>query len=77
MTLKIEAERWCDCVIAPGPVRDQPLRCGEVALSLCDGCGTALCESHEILCSHCLGVTCLNCDHACHHDAENLEIEAA
>jgi hypothetical protein len=77
MTLKIEAERWCDCVIAPGPVRDQALRCGEVAISLCDGCGTALCESHEILCSNCLGLTCLNCDHVCPHDAENLGIEAA
>ena len=77
MTLKIEAERWCECVIAPGPVRARPLPCGEVAISLCEECGTALCQSHEILCSHCLGVTCLNCDHACRRDAENVEIQAA
>jgi predicted sulfurtransferase len=77
MTLKVYAERWCECVIAPGPVRSRPLRCGDVAISLCEGCGTPLCDSHEIICSRCLGVTCLNCDHSCKRDAKNLEIAAA
>jgi hypothetical protein len=77
MTLSIDAERWCECVIGPGAVRNRPLRCGDVATSLCEGCGIALCESHEIFCDRCKRITCLKCDHDCAGDAENLEMGAA
>lgn len=77
MTLKVDAERWCECVIGPGAVRNRPLRCGDVAISLCDDCGMALCESHEILCSNCSRTTCLNCDHVCQSNTEGLEMGAA
>ncbi len=77
MTLSIDAERWCECVIGPGAIRNQSLRCGDIAISLCECCGVALCEAHEIVCSFCLCATCLKCDHACRADTENLEIGAA
>jgi len=77
MTLSVDAERWCECVIGPGADRNQPLRCGDVAIELCEGCGIALCESHEIVCGRCTCVTCLNCNHVCAGDAKNLEIGAA
>lgn len=51
MTFSIDAERWCECVIGSGTVRNRPLRCGDIAISLCQSCGIALCESHETLCS--------------------------
>ena len=77
MSLQVEAERWCESVIAPGSIRNRPVRCGDVAISLCEGCGIPMCESHEIVCSQCLGVTCVNCDHSCKRDANNLEVSAA
>jgi predicted sulfurtransferase len=77
MTLRIGAERWCECVISPDSIRNRPLRCGNVAISLCDSCGVPLCESHEILCHNCSSVTCLNCDHACAVKVQNLPMEAA
>lgn len=77
MALRIESERWCECVIGPGSVRNRPLRCGDIAMSLCDGCGIPLCESHEIICPTCFSATCLNCDHACCVDRQDRELEAA
>lgn len=77
MTLKVDAERWCESVVAPGSVRNRPVRCGDVAISLCEGCGIPMCESHEIVCAQCFGVTCLNCDHTCKRDVYDLEISAA
>ena len=77
MTVKVDAECWCQSVVAPDSARNQPARCGDVAISLCEGCGIPMCESHEIVCSQCLGVTCLNCDHTCKRDAYDLEVRAA
>lgn len=77
MTVKVDAERWCECVISPGSVRNQAVHCRDVAISLCESCGTALCESHEILCISCSSATCLNCEHACRLDTEELKLGAA
>jgi hypothetical protein len=77
MTLKVDAERWCECVISPGSLKNRPVRCGDVAISVCESCGAALCESHEILCIRCSSATCLNCEHACRGDAEELKLGAA
>ncbi len=76
MSLRVDAERWCECVIDPGSLRNRP-RCGDVAISLCESCGVALCESHEILCMRCSSATCLNCEHACRGDVEELKLGAA
>jgi len=32
MTLKVDAERWCESVVAPGSVRNRPVRCGHAAI---------------------------------------------
>lgn len=77
MTLSIDSERWCEFVIVSGSIRNRLLRCGDVATSLCDGCGSALCQAHEILCTNCSCVSCLNCDHSCQLDTESLEMGAA
>lgn len=77
MTLKIDSEPWCECVTSPGSVRNRPLRCGDIAISLCDGCGIPLCESHEIVCHNCFSVTCLNCDHACSSNLQDRPLEVA
>jgi hypothetical protein len=77
MTLSIDSERWWEWVIGPGSLRDLPVRCGDVAISLCEGCGVALCESHELRCGNCSRATCLNCAHVCRADAESLKIGAA
>jgi hypothetical protein len=64
MTLRVESERWCESAINPSNTFGHSC-CGDVATSVCEGCGLALCESHEVVCRSCLGVNCGNCMHTC------------
>jgi hypothetical protein len=65
VTLRVDSERWCESVIDPPASLDQFACCGDVATSVCEACGQALCETHEVLCPICYGVTCSTCDHVC------------
>ena len=60
MPLRVYAERWCECRLD-----DNSDPCGDVAISLCEDCGTAVCESHELVCANCQAITCRECEHAC------------
>ncbi len=77
MTLTIHAERWCECEVASGSAGSPLPRCTDVAISLCQCCGLALCEAHEIICIRCSSPVCLNCDHVCRMDPEKAELHAA
>jgi hypothetical protein len=77
MTLRIDSERWCECVPESGIVQAQFIRCGDIAISICGGCGLALCEAHEILCPDCSAVTCVYCEHACPRKQPHLPPQAA
>jgi hypothetical protein len=72
MSLRIEAERWCDCEL-----QDMSDPCGEAAITLCAECGVALCESHEIVCPTCTASTCVNCHHACSVPVSDPVLHAA
>jgi hypothetical protein len=64
MTLIVNSERWCEAA-SEVESQDRGRCCGDVATSVCEVCGVALCDAHEICCLICFGVTCSTCDHAC------------
>lgn len=74
MALRVNSECWCE---AGAENRSAASRCGDVATSICAGCGLALCDSHEICCPMCLGVTCSDCDHVCRLAGEPALTKAA
>ena len=75
MTLIVEAEPWCECEM--GADNEHTDRCGDVAISLCECCGTPLCESHEIVCIRCSSPVCRKCDHVCLVDTDKAQFIAA
>jgi hypothetical protein len=77
MTLSIDSERWCECVVDIGPLHQRPLLCGDIAISTCGTCGIAMCESHEIFCDTCQSVTCMHCGHVCRAEAAKATNHAA
>ena len=60
MSLQVDAERWCECRL-----NGNSDCCGDVAISICEGCGAAVCETHELVCANCEAITCRECEHAC------------
>lgn len=66
----IEAERWCEQVVARSLVTQRVVSCQRPAVSICPGCGNGLCEEHEILCPQCGQNFCVRCDHLCGYQAQ-------
>ncbi len=65
----IEAERWCEQVVARSLVTQRVVDCHRPAISVCPGCGSGLCEEHEVVCPECGVSFCTRCDHACRRQA--------
>jgi len=66
----IEAERWCEQVVARSMVTQRVVSCQRPAVSICPGCGNGLCEEHEVLCPLCGQSFCVRCDHLCGYQAQ-------
>ena len=66
----IEAERWCEQVVARSLVTQRVVNCQRPAVSICPGCGNGLCEEHEVLCPQCGHNYCVRCDHLCGYQAQ-------
>ncbi len=66
----IEAERWCEQVVARSLVTQRVVSCQRPAVSICPGCGNGLCEEHEVLCPQCGHNYCVRCDHLCGYQAQ-------
>jgi hypothetical protein len=66
----IEAERWCEQVVARSLVTQRVVSCQRPAVSICPGCGNGLCEEHEVLCPLCGQSFCVRCDHLCGYQAQ-------
>jgi hypothetical protein len=77
LTLRVESERWCESILTPNPSLSQSACCGDVATSVCEACGVALCESHERVCPNCFGVNCRNCQHVCRLTTQSAWSKAA
>ena len=65
MSSPVEAERRCNALLGNHLTGTRPERCGKIAWTLCAACGTALCETHEMVCQHCDRSFCSNCEHVC------------
>jgi len=65
MSLIIQAERWCDSVVARALTSQRPVKCSAPAISVCIGCGRAVCDEHECDCRSCGKTFCPRCDHVC------------
>jgi hypothetical protein len=63
MTLVVQSERWCEAVITSKS--DSCTRCDGAAVTICEACGTAVCDAHEVVCGHCGRSYCSQCQHAC------------
>ena len=61
----IEAERWCEQVVARSLVTARIVDCRRPAVSLCAVCGCGVCEDHELVCPECGLTLCERCDHVC------------
>ena len=61
----IEAERWCEQVIARSLVTARIVDCRRPAVSMCVVCGCGVCEDHEVVCPECGESLCARCDHVC------------
>lgn len=64
MTLLVQAERWCEMPLAAVEQGNCP-QCHEAALTICEACGTAVCDAHEVICGQCGRSYCSRCEHAC------------
>ena len=64
MTLIVQSERWCEVPLA-GPEKGNCTQCHAAAITLCEACGTAVCDLHEVVCSQCGRSYCSGCEHAC------------
>jgi hypothetical protein len=64
MTLVVQSERLCEV-----PLRDVEQgncsQCREAALTVCEACGVAVCDVHEVICGLCGRSYCSHCEHAC------------
>ena len=69
MAALIEAERWCEQVVARSLVTERVVNCHRPAISICPGCGSGLCEDHEVICPDCGVGFCTRCDHVCKRQA--------
>ncbi len=65
----IEAERWCQQVVARSLVTQRVVDCHRPAVSICPACGNGVCEDHEVVCHECGVSFCSRCDHACRRQA--------
>lgn len=65
MSLIIQAERWCDSVVARGLTSQRAIKCSAPAISVCAVCGKALCDEHVCHCEVCDKTFCSRCDHVC------------
>ena len=65
MSLIIQAERWCDSVVARALTSQRAIKCSAAAVSLCDVCGRAVCDEHVCHCASCGKTFCPRCDHIC------------
>jgi hypothetical protein len=77
VTLRVDSERWCEFPVGHAAAASDITSCGEAAVSLCGGCGTAVCDAHEAYCSACGGVNCPDCDHVCNRPVESASHQAA
>ncbi len=66
----IDAERWCEQVVARSLVTQRAVDCHRPAVSICPGCGRGLCEEHEAVCLECGVSFCTRCDHVCRRTAQ-------
>jgi len=64
MAVIVQSERWCE-VPLPGGAEGNCTICDEAAITLCESCGKAVCDLHEIACSQCGRSYCATCEHAC------------
>jgi hypothetical protein len=64
MTLNVQSERWCEMYL-PGIDKSNCTRCHEAALTVCEACGSAVCDAHEVVCGQCGRSYCSQCEHAC------------
>lgn len=64
MALIVESERWCEVTMANSPAGNCTL-CHEAAVTICEACGTAVCDMHENVCYQCGRSYCSQCPHAC------------
>jgi len=64
MTLIVQSERWCEMFLS-GAEKSNCTQCHQAAVTVCEGCGTAVCDLHEIICSRCGRGYCSQCEHAC------------
>ncbi|MGE5205670.1 MAG: hypothetical protein ACM3PW_08640 [Chlamydiota bacterium] len=66
----IEAERWCEQVVARSLVTQRVVDCHRPAVATCPTCGSGLCEDHEVVCPECSVGFCVRCDHVCRRAAQ-------
>jgi hypothetical protein len=66
----IEAERWCEQVVARSLVTARAVDCHRPAVSICPGCGSGVCEDHAVLCPECGVSFCTRCDHVCRRQSQ-------
>lgn len=64
MALVVQAERWCE-VPVPAVGNGKCQQCRQAALAICEGCGAAVCDAHELVCEQCGRTYCSRCEHAC------------
>ncbi len=66
----IEAERWCEQVVARSLVTARVVDCHRPAVSICPGCGSGMCEEHSVICPECGVSFCVRCDHVSHRQTQ-------
>lgn len=66
----VEAERWCEQVVARSLVTARVVDCHRPAVFICPGCGSGLCEDHAVICPDCGVSFCVRCDHVCHRQTQ-------
>ncbi len=64
MTLIVQSERWCEMPLTPSDASNCK-QCNEAAVIVCESCGSAVCDIHEIVCGQCGRSYCSRCQHAC------------
>jgi len=64
MSLNIDAERWCEAIVALSPA-SRPGLCNAPAYDFCAECGRSICQDHSVYCGQCDSAVCMSCQHEC------------
>ena len=64
MALIVYSERWCEVTLVASET-GICASCQQAALTICEACGVAVCDLHEIMCGRCGRSYCRDCQHAC------------